>query len=142
SRARSGPRHYRQLFTKLEQTYALSNAHETTNAAAALHELAERIHQRSLVIIFSDLPATPGNENELFSALQHLRFNKHEVLLFHVVDGQKELDFNYENRPHEFVDLETNERIKLNPSEIKEAYLTQLSEYKARLEQKRSEEHT
>ena len=57
--------------------------------------------------------------DDLFSALQHLKFNKHEVILFHVVDKSKELDFDYENRPYKFVDMETNEEVKLSPNQIR-----------------------
>ncbi len=133
SPARSGSRHYRQLTSKLEALYNRPHTPRHTRAAAALHQLAERLHQRSLVIVFSDLPDTPENENELFAALQHLKFNKHEVLLFHVVDGDKEWDFDYENRPYEFIDMETGDRLKLNPTEIKEAYRQQVLAYKERL---------
>lgn len=135
SPARSGSRHYRQLMLTLEQVYHQANTQKRTDTAAALHQLAERLPQRSLVIVFSDLPDNPENGEDLFAALQHLRFNKHEVLLFHVMDGKKEWDFDYENRPYEFVDMETGDRLKLNPTEIKAAYLQQLSVYKARLEQ-------
>lgn len=59
---------------------------------------------------------------ELFAALKHLRFNKHEVILFHVFDSQHEQKLDFENRPHRFVDLETGETLKLNPVEIKKKY--------------------
>ena len=59
---------------------------------------------------------------ELFAALKHLRYNKHEVILFHVFDSLHEQKLEFENRPHRFVDLETGETLKLNPVEIKERY--------------------
>ena len=62
------------------------------------------------------------DQTKLFEALEHLRYNKHEVILFHVYDGAKELNLDFENRPHRFVDLETGETLKLNPVEIQERY--------------------
>ena len=62
------------------------------------------------------------NTEELFRALQHLKHNKHEVIVFHVMDNQTELQFDFEDRPMEFVDLESGERLKLNPGEVKESY--------------------
>ncbi len=132
--ARSGVRHYRMLMNKLEQLLQRPDQHRQTRAAEALHQVADRLHQRSLVIVFSDMPDNPGQSDALFESLQHLRYNKHEVLLFHVVDGKKELDFDFENRPYEFVDMETNETLKINPSDIKDEYIRRVTEYRTRLE--------
>nr|MBA3707086.1 DUF58 domain-containing protein [Bacteroidota bacterium] len=99
----------------------------------ALHEIAEAIHKRSLVIIFSDMMDSRANSEELFSALQHLKHNKHEVILFHVVDKQKELDFDFDNRPYRFIDMETGEEVKLHPNEIKDTYQTSMAEFKKEL---------
>lgn len=132
--ARSGLRHYRMLMNELEKLLHQPDQHKQTRAADALHQVAERLHQRSLVIVFSDMPDNPGQSDALFESLQHLRYNKHEVLLFHVVDGKKELDFDFENRPYEFVDMETKETLKVNPSDIKEEYIRRMTEYRARLE--------
>jgi hypothetical protein len=73
------------------------------------------------VIVFSDFTGTE-TPKEIMESLQHLRFNKHEVILFAVRDHELELDFNFENRPSQFVDLETGESLKLNPTDIKEMY--------------------
>ncbi len=133
--ARSGSRHYRMLISELEQLLHQQNHHKKTNAPEALHQIAERIHQRSLVIVFSDMPDSPEKGDELLSALQHLRYNKHEVILFHVVDGKQELEFDYDNRPYEFVDMETGETLKINPSDIKEQYLHRMAAYRKKLEE-------
>lgn len=77
---------------------------------------------------FSDM-FDGGNEEEVFKALQHLKHNKHEVVLFHVTDHTTELAFQFDERPYEFVDLERGEKLLLNPQEIKDRYETQLSEY-------------
>ncbi|HTE34778.1 MAG TPA: DUF58 domain-containing protein [Chryseolinea sp.] len=93
-----------------------------TNVASVLHELAEKIHRRSLVMIFSDMFDGADNTDDLFKALQHLKHNKHEVIVFHVMDNQTELLFNFEDRPMEFIDLESGEKLKLNPGDVKQNY--------------------
>lgn len=95
-----------------------------TDTVQCLHKIAEMTHKRSLVIIFSDMFDNLDNSKEMFAALEHLRYNKHEVILFHVYDSLLEEKLEYENRPHRFVDLETGETLKLNPVEIKEKYET------------------
>ncbi len=92
-----------------------------TSAAKSLNILAEQIQKRSLIIVFSDM-FTDENQDDLFSALQHLRYNKHEVILFHVTDREFEQDFNFSNRPHRFVDLESGKELKLNPNEVRTHY--------------------
>jgi len=66
---------------------------------------------------------------DIFSALQHLKHNKHEVLLFHVTDQSTELQFEFEDRPYEFIDMESGERLKLKPSQIRDSYREQMSNY-------------
>lgn len=57
------------------------------------------IHRRLLVVIFTDVMEQPGQAEEIFAALQHLRYAKHEVILFHVTDKSKEPDFEFEKPP-------------------------------------------
>ena len=104
----------------------------TTRAASALHEVADNIHKRSLVIIFSDM-FDNALDADLFSALQHLRHNKHEVILFHVTDKKAEIDFSFDNKPYKFIDLESGEEIKIKPQEIREDYIRRVAEFKAEL---------
>ncbi|XZF14735.1 DUF58 domain-containing protein [Chitinophagaceae bacterium MMS25-I14] len=134
SDCRSAHSHYRMLTAKLEQTLTYNAPNRPTNAAAALHLVAEQMHKRSLVVIFSDMMDDGDDLEELFSALQHLRYNKHEVILFHVVDGQQELAFEFENRPYEFVDMESGERVKLQPQQIKDQYIRQVQERRQLIE--------
>ncbi len=127
--------HHKMLYYELEkllQPYDVT-AHKRTSAVTALHQIAEFIHKRSLVIIFSDMMDSSYNTDELFSALQHLKHKKHEVILFHVSDKEKELDFNFENRPYRFIDMETQEEVKLYPNQIKETYLTSVTKFKKEL---------
>ncbi|HEY4799129.1 MAG TPA: DUF58 domain-containing protein [Bacteroidia bacterium] len=135
TQAKSNFAHQKMLFAELEKLLApvSEETHKKTFTANALHEIAESIHKRSLVIIFSDMLESGKRGEELFSALQHLRHNKHEVILFHVVDKNKELDFDFENRPYHFIDMETGEKVKVHPSEIKETYVRNMAEYKKEL---------
>jgi uncharacterized protein (DUF58 family) len=116
--------HYRYLYAELEKLLKPvgTEAHKKTFAADTLHELAERIHKRSLVVIFSDMFESKADAEELFAGMQHLRHNKHEVILFHVTDKAKEMDFDFENRPYRFIDMETGEQLKAFPSKVKEQY--------------------
>lgn len=134
SKARSGSRHYLSLTSELERLLQRPNSGKKTHAAEAIHQIAESQHQRSMVVLFSDMPDPSDDGNELLSALQHLRHNKHEVLLFHVIDGEKEQDFDFENRPYEFLDMESGAIVKLNPMDIKEEYLNRRRAYQQRLQ--------
>lgn len=129
SACRSAHSHYRQLMRELENTLKYTPLNKATNASKALHVIAEQMHKRSLIVVFSDMMDDPEHVEDLFSALQHLRYNKHEVILFHIVDGQKELEFEFENRPYEFVDLESGEKVKLQPQHIKEQYKQGMGDY-------------
>ncbi|MCB0639576.1 MAG: DUF58 domain-containing protein [Lewinella sp.] len=126
---KSSTTHYRLMLTYLQHLLDNPEEHRTTNAAAALHQIADSVHKRSLVIIFSDMFESNEQVDELFSALQHLKYNKHEVILFHTVDQAQEIDFEFENRPYEFIDLESGERIKLQPQQVKEHYKQQVDQF-------------
>jgi uncharacterized protein (DUF58 family) len=113
SQCKSSSTHQKLLFNKLDEILKSVPTDRKSNIAAGLHQIAEMIHKRSLVIIFSDMLQNMGNDSELFAALQHLKYNKHEVILFHVEDKKTEIDFDFKNRPYLFVDSETNERFKV-----------------------------
>jgi uncharacterized protein (DUF58 family) len=129
--AKSSTAHHRYLYSELEKRMAnyTVTSKKDTNAIDALHAIAELCHQRSLVIIFSDLLDDPTRLDELFQAIQHLKHNKHEVILFHVVNKKIEVDFNLENRPYNLIDMETGEQIKLQPAQIKETYVAAIENY-------------
>lgn len=133
--AKSNSLHQKLLYRELEKHIQPPDikVKKETSVINALHEISEAIHKRSLVIIFSDMMDSKANSDDLFSALQHLKHNKHEIIVFHVADKQKELDFEFENRPYRFIDLETGEELKLQPTELKENYLAQMAAYKKEL---------
>jgi len=117
---------YNQLANLLLQEQV--HVHKKTNTVDALHMIAENIHKRSLVILFSDLIEQESTD-ELFEALQHLKYNKHEVLLYHVTDHRQEREFDFRNQPYRFVDLETGDHIKFLPHDLKPNYQKAISEY-------------
>lgn len=134
SECRSAHSHYRLLTSELEKLLHYRSPNRPTRAAAALHDIAEQMHKRSLIVVFSDMMDDADQLDELFSALQHLRYNKHEVILFHMADGRKELEFDFENRPYEFVDLESGEKIKLQPAQIRDQYLARMNAFQKEIE--------
>ena len=134
--------HAKMLFSRLEEIVRdrnfdapgspRSDIQDSGSIAKCLHQVAENAHKRSLILIFSDMMDS-GSEEETFSALQHLRHAKHDVIVFHVMDKQTELDFNFDNRPYKFVDMETGGQIALNPLEYKEIYRSLASGFCERL---------
>lgn len=130
--------HFRLLYHQLASilTNQKNNKAQKTSLAKALHEVADIMHRRSLVIIFSDMLDSVGEEQEVLNALQHLRYNKHEVILFYVIDKNTELDFNFDNRPYRFIDSESGEEVKVNPVQIKEFYHKAINIFKKDLELK------
>lgn len=126
---KSSTTHYRLMLTYLDQLLNSPEHNKMTSAAQALHEVAESIHKRSLVVIFSDMMDQGDQQEALFSSLQHLKHNKHEVVLFHVTDRAKEVEFNFENRPYLFIDMETGEKIRLQSNQIKKSYVEQMAKF-------------
>lgn len=102
---------------------------EASDIASVIHRVADKIHKRSLVVIFTDMFQSGNDLEELFTALQHLKHRKHEVILFHVNDHKTEKEFDFKDRPYQFVDLETNESVKINPALIKSSYQEAMSEF-------------
>lgn len=130
---KSTTQHYQQLLANLSQKIENPELNHPTDLPHCLHQVAEAIHRRSLVVIFTDVMENPAEADRLFSALQHLKHNKHEVILFHVTDKSKELDFEFENRPYIFVDMETGDQVRLQPSQVKEYYTQQVAAFTEQL---------
>ena len=116
--AKGSDRHRRMLLSHLEALLEQGSS-KTTETYKVLHEIAEKIHKRSLIFLFTDMFQKNKDETELFEALRHLKYNKHEVVLFHTFDGKLELDFDFENSPKKFVDVETGEHINLYATSVK-----------------------
>src|SRR6185436_11580779 len=117
---RHTPSHLRQLY----ETLAESKPSGESNIVQTLHDFAERIRQRALVIIVSDLFTDPP---PLLDCIKHLRFYKHDVAVFHLLDRQ-EFDFDF-TRPVRFVDLETGADLITDPAVVREGYREALMTY-------------
>ena len=106
----------------------------TTDVAGVIHTIAQQIPKRSLVVLFSDmLGRAPEEQTATLSALQHLRHQNHEVLLFHIMDRATEADFAFQDRPYVFEDLETGETVKLQPAQVREQYRAAMQKYEHEL---------
>lgn len=137
TQVKSTASHLDKLFTLLEKRMeGRGRGQKATRVSEVLHEVAEKIHKRSLVVIFSDMFDGAEDPEEIFKSLQHLKHNKHEVLLFHVSDHETELEFNFEERPYEFIDLENGDKVRLTPSEVKDRYVSSLEEFHKNLKLK------
>ena len=99
-------------------------AHGETGLPGALHEAAERIPQRAMMVIVSDLFVPP---RELRSCFQHLRYRKHDVAMFHLFE-RNELDFVFD-RPVRFLDLEGGPPVLADPTVIGPQYQRALDNY-------------
>ena len=126
--ARGSERHKRMLLSQLERTL-LPKDKLQTDTHKVLHLIAEKIHRRSLVFLFTDMFQSDKKQAELFSALRHLKYNKHDVVLFHIFDGKLEYDFDFESKPVRFTDIETGENIRLFTDTVRENYQAGIKKY-------------
>ncbi|MFV0540728.1 MAG: DUF58 domain-containing protein [Aestuariibaculum sp.] len=122
-------RHHQMLLNTLGSIIENKPKNKTTETYKYLHEIAEKIHRRSLIFLFTDMLQTSENDNKLFEALRHLKYNKHEVVLFHVFDKEKELDFDFDNSPKQFIDVETGNHINLYADTIRNNYNQAVTAY-------------
>ena len=121
-------RHRNMLLYQLEQLL-VSESKSSTDTYKYLHEIAEKIHRRSLIFVFTDMFQPNKDNDTLFDALKHLKFNKHEVVLFHTYDGETEFNFNFDNSPKKFVDLETMEEVNIYPENVQDKYKESVENY-------------
>jgi uncharacterized protein (DUF58 family) len=131
TRARGGETHLKMIYRELEKILQPISKETRSNSMVTdtLHRIAEQIHKRSMVVIFSDMFESQANTEELMLALQHLRHNKHDVLLFHTYDKKLEFDFAFDNRLYKFIDMETGGEVKLHSNHIREYYQAAIGEY-------------
>ncbi|TFG78588.1 MAG: DUF58 domain-containing protein [Flavobacteriales bacterium] len=122
-------RHHQMLLAKLEEMLLEDSAATQTETYLHLHLIAEKIKRRSLIFLFTDMLQTATEDEKLFDALRHLKYNKHQVVLFHLLDRSTEYQFNFANTPKRFWDVETGEHIDLYADNIKEAYSKSMADY-------------
>ena len=121
-------RHHRMILNKLEDLLENPKVPKPTETVTFLHQIAEKLHRRSMIVLFTDMFQT-GEETALFNALQHLKHDKHKVVLFHVIDEKRELNFDFDNAPRKFIDVETGESVNLFAENIKETYEKNVESY-------------
>lgn len=122
-------RHFNLVFNQLEKVLNSSPKSTDTNTVKYLHQIAEKLHKRSLVCFFTDMFQYEAQTEELFEALRHLKYNKHEVVLFHTLDGKTEINFDFDNMPKSFIDVETNEKVDLYADNVKKAYSDSVKQF-------------
>lgn len=123
----SSPVHLDRLFRELEKLSAQGHTH----LPQKIHELAERLPRRSLVILISDLWTDPA---ELLRALRHLRYRKHQGLILHLLDDTElTLQGAAYDKQVTLQDLETNEKIQIDPRSLGATYRQQVQDYLASL---------
>ena len=121
-------RHHRMILNQLESLLESQKQTKATDTVAFLHQIAEKIQRRSMIVLFTDMFQN-GNEEALFTALQHLKHNKHKVVLFHVIDQKTELNFDFDTTPRKFIDLESGEEINIFADSVKETYEASVTDY-------------
>ncbi len=121
-------RHHRMILNALENLLEKPKVQKTTDTIKFLHQIAEKIHRRSMIILFTDMFQS-GNEEALFTALQHLKHNKHKVVLFHVIDNKTELNFDFDNAPRKFIDIETGDEVNIFADNVKDEYEKGVNSY-------------
>lgn len=133
---KSSERHFQMLLDRLNSVSLNTSPAKETRTYHYLHQIAEKLSRRSLIFLFSDMLQTEVEEAQLFDALRHLKHNKHEVVLFHLLDTEHELNFNFDNTPKRFFDVETDKHIDLYADAVKENYKEQVANYMGALKLK------
>jgi uncharacterized protein (DUF58 family) len=129
-------RHHQMLLHQISDLVVSKPENKQTETYTFLHQIAEKIKRRSLIFFFTDMFQTSVNQEKLFEALRHLKYNKHEVVLFHVFDKEKEVHFDFDNIPKRYVDVETGEHINLYADNIKDTYKKAVNDYFAEIKLK------
>jgi len=122
-------RHHQMLIHQLEEAVKADPRTRQTDTYVYLHQIAEKIHRRSLIFVFTDMFQASTNQEKLFEALRHLKHNKHEVVLFHVHDKNKEVAFDFNNNPKKFIDIETGDYVNLYADQVKDNYKNEVLNY-------------
>ena len=129
--AKSSNRHHQLIYHELENILSINSKlnNRKTSTVSALHEIADRINQRSLVFMFTDMISDDNDLEKIFDAIKHLKHKKHEIVLFYVSDVSSEHLLEFDNKPYNFIDVESGESIKLNPSHYKQDYLKRVGDF-------------
>lgn len=124
--------HIRMLYSELEEQLKdeqkKAGLQRGSASADALHKLAERLKRRSLVVIITDLFENVDNHEALISSLRHLRHQKHEVLLFNILEHKSERELDFPDGKFLFEDMETGSELEVIPAQVKDDYQKKVSE--------------
>ena len=128
---RTTQRHHKLLYHELDKLLKVDPVKDMkqTNLSDAIHQVSELLHKRSMVMVFTDMISESESFDAQFDAFKHLKYNKHEVVLFHLSEPKTELNLDFDNKPYNFVDVESGEKIKLNPIQFKKYYKKQAKEH-------------
>ena len=126
---KASERHYRMLVNTLEKATLSTSQNATTKTYEVLHQIAEQLQRRSMIFLFTDLFQSDIEASKLFEALRHLKYNKHELVLFHIYDKTTEFSFDFENTPKRFVDIETGNHLDLFPKTFQKKYTAAVDSY-------------
>ena len=129
--AKSSPVHQRYLLSELEKLLLNYEPERKTktNFIQEIHNVAELVHKRSMIVLFTDLLEGHDQIDALFQAVQHLKHQKHEVVLFHIHDKNLEVNLDLENRPYTLIDMESGEKLKIEARDIREKYKEAVAAY-------------
>jgi uncharacterized protein (DUF58 family) len=112
-----------QIITQnLEKIFKEKATSKKTDTQKSLLYIAENLKRRSLVFVFSDMFQNEDKSDAVFEALRSLKYNKHQVVLFHTTDAAREMNFDFSELPRRFTDVETQQKVDLYPELIKEEY--------------------
>ncbi|MCY4232584.1 MAG: DUF58 domain-containing protein [Bacteroidetes bacterium] len=125
-RPRSTMRYLREILLQLERLESSRSSEHFTGTAHALHQVAERVQRRSLIVLISDLIDDDDSQDQIIRALRHLRHKGHEVLIFRILEKETEALFNLPNRPMILRDMESGVELSLNPSTLRNAYIERM----------------
>lgn len=136
--AKSTYQHHKMISTEMYKALAGYDRKQVQKSglAESLHQVAQKVHKRSLIILFSDLFEMMEDQEAIFDALQHLKYNKHELIIFWTTDESTELNFDFGEKPYRFMDMETGDTLKLNPAEVRKEYLKEMFAFREELELK------
>tara|TARA_B100001540_G_scaffold179413_1_gene158268 strand:+ start:669 stop:1595 length:927 start_codon:yes stop_codon:yes gene_type:complete len=128
---RTTERHHQLLYHELDKLLQIDAVKELrkTRSTEVIHQISEMLHRRSMVMVFTDMISDVEGVDEQFEGYKHLKYNKHEIVLFYLADSLTEVDFNFDNKPYSFIDVETEQEVKLNPVHYQDDYKRKMEEH-------------
>ncbi len=120
---KSSKTHLHKIFMQLEHLMQKDTQNQSTGLVSVLHHVAYKLKRRNLIVLFSDMLENIQHWDLIFPALQHLKFQHHEIIIFHTIHKATEVNFTFEDKAHIFKDLESGKEVRLNPSQVREVFV-------------------